>query len=408
MTVSLLQPGASLDAAYQKANPGDVYELVAGDYSTAKQTIRRRVDGMAMTTPVLFRPAVAGSDVFLGSVMLQGDGVELADMRARGVALAGGAVRRPAGTPTVDSDYVCDLTLRNMLLDSVGKNAFNAHRAKRVKVIGGEWTSSVRVDTDNMLTSTVDVLIEKVHVHHWLDVGPGELHHIEGLQVGGADGLTIRECVFEHNATHNVFMRSWGTTFDGDPQPMRRIVIEGNTFRQLEGGGGYYLVQLMDDLVPASEGETDAIVRGNSFEQGMTFRFDKGVIEFCENRYPGLSQYVVDQMLKPPYPVDGHDNVYKSGTAFFPGDTVDPNVDLSNPPATDYPDEGGDCDACEQELEAVKAELVRTQLDLKQTQADLDTVRAQLTTTTGQLADALAANDALQVQIDNALAALSG
>jgi hypothetical protein len=376
--------------------------------------LKRRRDGLAMSPSVLFVPAGAGR-VHLGRTLISGDGVELRDMDCDGVNVKGADNRYAAGTPVPAADYVKDVTLRDLVIDSLGKSAFSAHRAQNLKVIGGEWWSSVAVDTDNQATTVIDLLIEGVYVHHWHDIsmdqGQGQYHHIEGLQFGGGDGVTIRGCTFEKCATHCVFIRSWGTTYDGDPQPLRRFLIEGNAFRAVEPGG-YYVMQILDDLVLPSEGPADVVVRDNSFEMTGAFRIAEqksrqglgSTFDFYGNRFPGFSQSVIDSYAKR----GGHsvhDNVYKGGTYVGPGDSIDPNVDLANPPVSvppvpePEPDPG--CEQC-------KDDLARMAVTLAQTQADLDKVAAELATTSGQLADALAVVDDQKTRIDSATEALTG
>jgi hypothetical protein len=122
-------------------------------------------------------------------------------------------------------------------------------------------------------------------------------------------------------------------------------------------------------------------VRGNSFEMTAIFDFEHGGIEFYGNRYPGWSAYNADS-AKPE--LTAHDNVNKGGTIEWPGDTIDPNVDLANPPASTPPippDPEDPCADCE-------AELVEAQEALAAAEAELATVTGQLTMVTADLADA--------------------
>jgi hypothetical protein len=377
-----LNPGADLNAAYKNAAPGDEFILTPGDYGA--QTIKRTGNHPAGSTPVVFR---GQPGVKLGKITLYGDAIELADLQAQGVFIKGPDNRYPPGTQPLDTDYVVGVTIRNVFLDGLGHTAFSAHRAKDLQVIGGEWTSSLPVDGDNQMTSIVDVLVDGVHIHDWIDVGPGQQHHIEGLQFGGADGLTVRNCIFERNGTHDLFMRSWGTTYDGDPQPLRRIVIEGNAFRALKSGG-YYVMQMVDDLVLDADKPTDAIVRGNSFEMTAIFDFEHGGIEFYGNRYPGWSAYNADS-AKPE--LTAHDNVNKGGTIEWPGDTIDPNVDLANPPASTPipPDPTDPCAECEAELAETQAELAAANAELSTLTAQLSYTEADLTAAEAKIAEAV-------------------
>ena len=73
---------------------------------------------------------------------------------------------------------------------------------------------------------------------------PGNVNHIECLQVGAAINLTIRNSSFRNCDTHDIFIRSWGT-LNNSPSPLSNIVIQNNSFAQTTSG--YYTMQVMDD-----------------------------------------------------------------------------------------------------------------------------------------------------------------
>ena len=113
-------------------------------------------------------------------------------------------------------------------------------------------------------------------------------------------------------------------------------MMADNIFLKITSVPGYYVMQLVDDLVPASEGPTDAIVRGNTFEMGIVLNFKKGSIDFHGNKYPAISKYIGDTWTKS-QGVTGHDNFLKAGAPYFPGDTVDSNLDLTTLPTGSPP-----------------------------------------------------------------------
>ena len=115
------------------------------------------------------------------------------------------------------------------------------------------------------------LLIDGVYFHDFIDVGPGALHHIECLQVGSGINLTIQNSTFRNCATHDIFIRSWGTV-NSSPHPLQNVVIQNNTFAAT--ASGYYVMQVMDDLWTASP--TSFVIQNNTSGQNIVVRVTHG------------------------------------------------------------------------------------------------------------------------------------
>ena len=137
------------------------------------------------------------------------------------------------------------VTLRNVMADG----AVYITGASNVSVLGGQVYSLLPVKSDSQIASfygkvPTNILFDGVSFHDFQDVGPGNVHHIECLQVGSAINLTVRNSSFRNCATHDIFIRSWGT-LNNSPHPLSNIVIQNNSFAKTTSG--YYAMQVMDD-----------------------------------------------------------------------------------------------------------------------------------------------------------------
>ena len=120
------------------------------------------------------------------------------------------------------------VTLRNITADG----AVYITGASNVSVLGGQVYSPVPVKSDSQIASLrglvpTNILIDGVSFHDFHDVGPGQVNHIECLQVGAAINLTIRNSSFRNCATHDIFIRSWGM-LNNSPSPLSNVVVENN------------------------------------------------------------------------------------------------------------------------------------------------------------------------------------
>jgi len=293
-----------LAADYRTAHPGQVFHLPCGTYGDV--TIDHAFGRSG--APVVF----AGSScVHLGRLAIAGDLLEIDGVDVHGWKIVGS---------------------RGVTLRDVSSNGavYISGGASDVRVIGGQIYSSTPVRSDSQITLSHDVTIDGVRFHDWIDShAGGHNHHIECLQVGAADGLVIENSTFRNCYTHDIFVRAWGHV-ERRPTPLRGIVVRHNLLTKTLNG--YYSMQLIDDLVPASERPSSALVTGNAVEQGIAFRFAHGHIDFSGNRYVGFSRYscMVDKSDRGGAQIS--DNVYRFGVVCGRGDRVDSRVDLSAVP----------------------------------------------------------------------------
>ena len=142
--------------------------------------------------------------------------------------------------------------------------------ATNISIIGGQVYSPVPVSTDSQIASLygkapTNILFDGVSFHDFRDIGPGNLHHIECLQVGAAVNLTIQNSTFQNCETHDLFIRSWGFV-NNSPYPLTNILIKNNTFAPTYTG--YYSMQVLDDLW-TGQPPTSVTIANNTFQQGI-------------------------------------------------------------------------------------------------------------------------------------------
>jgi hypothetical protein len=176
-----------------------------------------------------------------------------------------------------DSHHV---TFKNV----VHVGSFAIWSADYVSMIGGESycdQANYYCDYDPQITEQsntrdppTDGLIEGVYFHDWRRPS-GSDWHTECLQVGAMTRYVIRKNFFERCATHDIFIRSWGTINNGDHDLLNNV-IENNRGRAASDGG-YYAIQFIGDLNPS--GCSGNVVQYNSWQQdtiaeacGITFR----------------------------------------------------------------------------------------------------------------------------------------
>jgi hypothetical protein len=179
------------------------------------------------------------------------------------------------------------ITMRNIVAD--GKISIIG--ASNVSVIGGQVYSPVPVASDPVIASyagkvPTNILIDGVAFHDWYDIGPGQLHHIECLQVGSAINLTIQNSDFRNCATHDIFIRSWGA-LNNTPNPLTNIVIQNNT---MAATNGYYAMQILDDLW--SNSRTSFTVIRNTAQQSFIVRVTNGTAQVRYNYLPAMTAFM--------------------------------------------------------------------------------------------------------------------
>jgi len=212
-------PCGSFSAAYAKAVPGDVVEVAGGSYGSQRISAISGRSG----ADVVFRPA-AGAAVTLAYVDVYGTNVELRDFRVSG----GWYIR--AGARFV--------TMRNLTVTG----AIFVTSASDISILGGSVGPGDSKDSQIKASNTTgapvpqNILIDGVDFHDWTR-NADPTAHVECLQFGAGDGITIRNSTFRNCETQGLFMRSWGGT-----ARIRNVVIENNWFDATTVG--YYAVRI--------------------------------------------------------------------------------------------------------------------------------------------------------------------
>ena len=299
-------PCATMDHAYRLASSGETIFLAAGDYPV--QSIKPDA-AKTDPTPVVFMPA-AGAQVTVARLDVTASHVEFENFQADW------AVATPAN----------GVTFRNI----VANGAIYVTGASNVQVIGGQVFSPVPVSSDSQIASIkgqvpTNILFDGVSFHDFADVGPGQFHHIECLQVGAAINLTIRNSKFWNCATHDIFIRSWGFV-NNSPSPLSNILIENNWFAKT--AAGFYAMQFLDDLW-TGDPPTSVTIRNNSALQTIIVRVTHGTAVVHGNLLPSMSKFFCTSYGQNQW---FDYNVYGSGTPCGANDAVgDPKyVDPTN------------------------------------------------------------------------------
>jgi hypothetical protein len=192
------------------------------------------------------------------------------------------------------------------------------YSASNVRVLGGEVGPGQGLDYDNMISTEMadsppptNILIDGVWFHDWwrpVDSG----YHTECLQLGSGVNVTIRNSRFQRCATHDIFIRSWGTT-NGAYHPLHNIVVENNFLD--ETLDGFYSMQVKDDLAPD---ESSFTIRYNSALQTIHDGVETGTITFTGNVLEEMTEFECDSTD----PSRWHYNVYEHGVPCGPTDRV--------------------------------------------------------------------------------------
>jgi hypothetical protein len=260
-------PCASFDRAYRVASLGTTVQVLPGDYAAQRINSDSTKTG---TGRVIFAAAASGQ-VRIGGVRIFGNHVELRKLQTTWAVMPG----------------TTDVIIR----DVVSPGPISITGATRVSVLGGEIYSPVRVSNDSLIASIrglipKDILIDGVSFHDFRDVGPGQFHHIECLQMGAGINVTIRNSTFHDCATHDLFIRSWGNTAES-PSPLSNIVVENNWFGKTDG---FYTMQVLDDLFTGTPASS-VTVRNNSSLQTFVIRISHGTASVRGNILSGMSEF---------------------------------------------------------------------------------------------------------------------
>ncbi len=299
-------PCLTMDRAYHVASAGETVQVATGTYPA--QTIRPDATKTG-TSPVVFMP-MSGAQVTVARLDVTASSVEFQNMQA----------------PWSVSTPASGVTFRNVSANG----AVYISGAANVSVLGGQIFSAVPVSTDSQIASLkgqppTNILFDGVSFHDFTDVGPGQLHHIECLQVGAAVNLTIRDSKFWNCGTHDIFIRSWGFV-NSSPSPLSNLLIENNWFAKTVAG--FYAMQVLDDLW-TGDPPTSVTIRNNSALQTVLVRLSHGSAVVHGNVLPAMSKFLCDSYGQSQW---FDYNVYSSGVQCGPHDAVgDPKyVDATN------------------------------------------------------------------------------
>jgi hypothetical protein len=115
----------------------------------------------------------------------------------------------------------------DVVFRSIRATGMYVDSSRDIRVLGGSYGPSVDNDAGQIRPSCPGcaapqgILLDGV-VFHDATLTPGSDAHVECLQVGEVDGLTIRNSRFNNCETHNVFISPWW----GGPE--RNILLENN------------------------------------------------------------------------------------------------------------------------------------------------------------------------------------
>ena len=230
-------PCASFGRAFGLARAGQVVEVAGGTYPP--QTIAGDRGGR-----VILQAAPGANVVVGGEVTVSAKHLELRRMSF------GGGWQAMAGAD--------DLTFRDV--NAGGMFIFSA---SNVRVIGGAVGPGVNYHpmiaaTDGSSVPPRNVLIDGVSFHDWTRTSPDV--HIECLQIGAGDGITIRNSTFR-----NCHVFALAVTQFGLAGPPRNLTIENNFFDR-GGDGGFYSI-LFSGFASSWE---NVLLRNNSLLQAIS------------------------------------------------------------------------------------------------------------------------------------------
>ena len=262
-------PCLSLDRAYRAVPPGGEVEIGAGRY--VEQTIWP--DDTKSEMPVLFRPAAGRSAVFdelsvsASHVVVRGIGTVYATSPGGSPVQAGVAVDRGSTGVTledVDAGHVW-----------VGGDV--------VRIVGGDYGPTVDDVSKVTGTSAVaslpprDVLIDGARFHDYLR----ETRHMECLTLSAADGVTIRNSVFNNCAVFAIFLKEFG-----ESDLVRNVLIENNRFANTLSIAMSAMIKITTNasLVPCN----DVLIRNNTIVDKLVLSNCPGSVRWESNVFESL------------------------------------------------------------------------------------------------------------------------
>jgi hypothetical protein len=178
--------------------------------------------------------------VSVGEVALRGKHVELRQLTVNGDVMMYGTT--------------ADVTLRNLNI----RGGFFIQSSQNISVLGGSVGPGV--DYHSIITSAWqsatpprNVLVDGVRFHDWTRTKDSV--HTECLQIGGGDGIVIRNSRFR-----NCDVMDLHITYYGDAPMTRNVTIENNFFSEA-GDGGFYAIE--------ANAFKNLLIRNNSFGQPL-------------------------------------------------------------------------------------------------------------------------------------------
>jgi hypothetical protein len=228
-------PCLTLERAYRLAAPGETVEVAAGTYGVQ----RIGADSPSPGPDKIVLRAQAGATVELEALEVDAKHLEL-----RGFTV--GSVTTGAGAEDV---VLRDLTIRG---------GFFILSSQRVSVLGGSVGPGVDfhpmiASADGVTTPPREIVVDGVLFHDWTRSNDGV--HTECLQIGGGDGVVIRNSRFRNCHVMDLHVTHFGAA------PMTRNVTVENNFFSAAGDGGFYAVQ--------ANAFENLLVRNNSFAQAF-------------------------------------------------------------------------------------------------------------------------------------------
>ena len=290
-------PCATFDRAYHVASPGETVQVAAGSYGPQSIT----PDATKTGADVVF---TAAGTVTVAKLAIGGSHLTFQNMSAVWKML-----------PTATA-----VTLRN--ISSPGA-IYITGGASNISVLGGQIYSPVPVASDSQIASLygkvpTNILFDGVSFHDFRDIGPGNLHHIECLQVGAAINLTIQNSTFTNCETHDLFIRSWGNA-NNSPSPLSNILIQNNSFAKTYTG--YYAMQVLDDLW-TGQPPTSVTITNNHFLQDINVVVTHGTASITNNYLPTMSAYMCQTLNSRNTTTSLSGNTYGTGVPCGTNSTV--------------------------------------------------------------------------------------
>ena len=238
-------PCRSFARAYRVARPGQVVIVRRGVYPD--QTIERD-SSKTSNRDVVFRPAKGARVVVSTDLDVHASHITFVRLR-----LLENWHAQPGAR---------DLTFRR-----IRAQRFSVTSARSVRVIGGNYGPSIdhvaqiRSATGSAVAPR-NILIQGISMHDYRRTSSDQ--HMECLHVMAVSGLTIRRSRFRRCSIFDISFN-----LHGDSGQMNGILLENNYFgRTLDGG--HYAVHF------SSGGRCEAIVRYNTFLQGMSSQCAEG------------------------------------------------------------------------------------------------------------------------------------